>query len=52
VVVNAEDVIEELPAQVRAALVKAEHPQAERRNLLVFAALVASKKKTVRIAGS
>jgi DNA processing protein len=44
-VVNGEDVIEELPTPVRAALVKAERPEAEHRNLLAFAALGASEKK-------
>jgi DNA processing protein len=44
-VVNAEDVIEELPTPVRAALVKAERPEAEQRNLLAFASLGASEKK-------
>jgi len=41
----AEDVIEELPTPVRAALVKAEKPEAEQRNLLVQDALTASEKK-------
>ena len=45
-VVNAE-VIEELP--VRAALVKAERPEAEQRNLLAFAALGASEKKLYKL---
>jgi DNA processing protein len=44
-VTNAEDVIEELPTPVRAALAKAERPEAEQRNLLAFASLGASKKK-------
>src|ERR1700730_4733035 len=44
-VVHAEDVIEELPTPVRAALVKAQRPEAEQRNLLAFAALGASEKK-------
>ena len=44
--VNAEDVIEELPTPVRAALVKAERPEAEQRNLLAFAALGASEKSS------
>jgi DNA processing protein len=44
-VVNAEDVIEELPTPVRAALVKAERPEAEQRNLLAAAALGASEKR-------
>jgi DNA processing protein len=41
----AEDVIEELPTPVRAALVKAEQPEAEQRNLLAAAALNGSEKK-------
>jgi DNA processing protein len=48
-VVNAEDVIEELPTPVRAALVKAERPEAEQRNLLAFAALGASEKKLYQL---
>ena len=44
-VTNAEDVIEELPTPVRAALVKAEQPEAEQRNLLVAASLNSSEKK-------
>jgi len=44
-VTNAEDVIEELPTPVRAALVKAEQPEAEQRNLLVVASLSPSEKK-------
>src|SRR5438093_9881847 len=41
----AADVIEELPTPVRAALVQAEKPEAEQRNLLVAAALNGSEKK-------
>jgi DNA processing protein len=41
----AADVIEELPTPVRAALVKAEQPEAEQRNLLAAAALNGSQKK-------
>src|SRR6266704_1520688 len=41
----AEDVIEELPTPVRAALVQAEKPEAEQRNLLAAAALNGSEKK-------
>jgi DNA processing protein len=41
----AEDVIEELPTPVRAALVKAEQPEAEQRNLLAAAELNGSMKK-------
>ena len=41
----AEDVIEELPTPVRAALVQAEQPEAEQRNLLAGAALNGSEKK-------
>lgn len=44
-VTNAEDVIEELPTPVRAALVKAEQPEAEQRNLLAAASLNTSEKK-------
>jgi len=44
-VTNAEDVIEELPTPVRAALVQAEQPEAEQRNLLVAASLSPSEKK-------
>ena len=40
-----EDVVEELPTPVRAALVKAEQPEAEQRNLLAAAALNGSQKK-------
>ena len=43
--VNAEDVIEELPTPVRAALVKAERPEAEQRNMLAAASLGASERK-------
>jgi DNA processing protein len=41
----AEDVIEELPTPIRAALVQAEKPEAEQRNLLAAAALNGSQKK-------
>jgi DNA processing protein len=41
----AEDVIEEFPTPVRAALVQAEQPEAEQRNLLAGAALNGSEKK-------
>jgi DNA processing protein len=44
-VTGAEDVIEELPTPVRAALVQAEQPEAEQRNLLLAASLNASEKK-------
>jgi len=44
-VTGAEDVIEELPTPVRAALVHAEQPEAEQRNLLLAASLNASEKK-------
>jgi DNA processing protein len=43
-VTNAEDVIEELPTPVRAALVKAEQPLAEQRNLLASEALNPAEK--------
>src|SRR2546421_1178621 len=41
----AEDVIEELPTPVRAALVQAEQPEAEQRNLLAVNGLNDSEKK-------
>jgi DNA processing protein len=44
-VTNAEDVIEELPTPIRAALMKAERPEAEQRNLMAAAALNSSEKK-------
>jgi DNA processing protein len=44
-VTNAADIIEELPTPVRAALVNAEQPEAEQRNLLVAAAANRSEKK-------
>jgi len=44
-VAGAEDVIEELPTPVRAALVQAEQPEAEQRNLLLAASLNTSEKK-------
>src|SRR5271170_3121323 len=44
-VTNAEDVVEELPTPIRAALVKAERPEAEQRNLIVSASLNPSEKK-------
>ena len=44
-VVNAEDVIEELPTPVRAALVQAERHESDQRNLLAAASLGTSEKK-------
>jgi len=44
-VAGAEDVIEELPTPVRAALVQAKQPEAEQRNLLLAASLNTSEKK-------
>jgi predicted Rossmann fold nucleotide-binding protein DprA/Smf involved in DNA uptake len=41
----AEDVIEELPTPIRAALLQAERPEAEQRNPLAAAALNGSEKK-------
>ena len=41
----ADDVIDELPTPVRAALVQAEQPEAERRNQLVEGALEGAQKK-------
>jgi DNA processing protein len=43
-VTSAEDVIEELPTPIRAALVQAEAMESEQRNLLVAEALTASEK--------
>jgi DNA processing protein len=44
-VTNGADVIEELPTPVRAALVQAEQPEEEQRNLLAAASLNSSEKK-------
>jgi DNA processing protein len=44
-ITNGADVIEELPTPVRAALVQAEQPEAEQRNLLAAASLNSSEKK-------
>lgn len=44
-VTNAEDVIEELPTPVRAALMQVERPEAEQRNQLAAAALSPAQKK-------
>jgi len=44
-VTGAEDVIEELPTPVRAALVQAEQPETEQRNLLAVNGLNGSEKK-------
>ena len=48
-VTNGEDVIEELPTPVRAALMQAEQPEAEQRNLLVAASLNSSEKKVYEL---
>jgi DNA processing protein len=45
------DVIEELPTAVRAALVQAEQPEAEQRNLLAAASLNSSEKKIYELLG-
>src|SRR3979490_2558168 len=45
-ITNGADVIEELPTPVRAALVQAEQPEAEQRNLLAAAALNGWQKDT------
>jgi len=42
---NAEDIIEELPTPVRAALVKAEQPLTEQRNLLAAQDLTPQKRR-------
>ena len=47
VVTSAEDVIEELPTPVRAALVQAEKPESEQRNLLAAASLNAIEKNSM-----
>jgi DNA processing protein len=44
-ITNGADIIEELPTPVRAALVQAEQPEAEQRNLLAAASLNSSEKK-------
>jgi DNA processing protein len=46
---DTEDVIEELPTPVRAALVKAEQPEAEQGNLLVAASLNSSENKVYEL---
>ena len=51
-VVNAEDMIEELPTPVRAALVTAERSEAEQRNLAGLCSLRSRGKKTLPITGS
>src|SRR5713101_1305619 len=48
-VTGAEDVIEELPTPIRAALVQAEQPESEQRNLLAAAALNGSQKKVYEL---
>jgi len=48
----AEDVIEELPTPVRAALTKLEQPEAEQRNLLVAASLSGSGQKIYALLSS
>ena len=44
-VTNGDDVIEELPTPIRAALMKAEAPEAEQRNLLAAASLNSTERK-------
>jgi predicted Rossmann fold nucleotide-binding protein DprA/Smf involved in DNA uptake len=51
-VVNAEDVIEELPTPVRAALVKAEGPETEQRKFAGFRCFGSLGKETLRTTGS
>jgi DNA processing protein len=48
----AEDVIEELPTPVRAALTKLEQPEAEQRNLLVAQSLTGSGQKIYALLSS
>jgi DNA processing protein len=50
-VTNGEDVIEELPTPVRAALVQAERPEAEQRHLLLASSLNGSEKKIYDLLG-
>ena len=49
-VMCAEDMIEELPTPVRAALTKLEQPEAEQRNLLVAQSLTGSGQKNLCVA--
>ena len=49
---NGEDVIEDLPTPVRAALLKAEKPEAEQHNLLLVASLNSSEKKIYELLNS
>ena len=49
---NGEDVIEDLPTPVRAALVKAEQPEAAQHNLLLAASLNSSEKKIYELLNS
>jgi hypothetical protein len=51
VVTYGADVIEELPAPIRAALVQAKQPEAKQRNLLAAAALNGSEKKLYELLG-
>jgi DNA-binding MarR family transcriptional regulator len=51
-VTNGEDVIEDLPTPVRAALVKAEQPEAAQHNLLLAASLNSSEKKIYELLNS
>jgi DNA processing protein len=44
-ITNGEDVIEDLPTPIRAALVRAEAPESAQRNLLAAASLNSSEKK-------
>ena len=48
----AEDVIEQLPTPVRAALTQLEQPEAEQRNLLVAASLTGSGQKIYALLSS
>ena len=51
-VTNAEDVIEELPTPIRAALTKPEQPESQQRNLLVAASLTGSGQKIYALLSS
>lgn len=48
-VTDADDVIEELPTPVRAALLQAEQPEAERRNQLLRGALEGAQKRVYEL---
>ncbi len=51
-VTGAEDVIEELPTPIRAALAQAEQPEAQQRNLLIAASLNDAERKIYELLSS